>query len=123
MVSPNLLYLVTDSSLQTPGERWKKLTEQFQKDTMANQLQVITRLIELKMDENETIDGYYRRYLEVSQRLTALKCEISKEVRIAVLIRGLSNNYDTIRAAYIAKGTFEISDLFESLRSEEIRLH
>ena len=122
MISPTLLYLVADSTLKTPGERWKKLCEQFQRDTMTNQLQIITQLIELKMNANETIDSYYRRYFEISQRLTALKCDISKEVRIAVLIRGLSNIYDTIRAAYLAKGNFEISELFESLRSEEVRI-
>ena len=38
------------------------------------------------------------------------------------MLRGLPVTYDTIRAAYLAKGTFEISELVESLRSEEIRL-
>ena len=39
MVSLDLLYLVADPTLQTAGERWVKSEEQFQKDTMANQLQ------------------------------------------------------------------------------------
>ena len=38
MVSPDLLYLVADPILQTAGERWMKLEDQFQKDTTVNQL-------------------------------------------------------------------------------------
>ena len=34
MVSPDLLYLVADPTLRTPGDRWAKLEEQFQKDTI-----------------------------------------------------------------------------------------
>lgn len=60
--------------------------------------------------------------LKVSQKLKALKCEISKVVRISFLIRGLSNIYDTILAAYIVNETLEISDL-SVWSSEEIRLH
>ena len=89
---------------------------------MANQLQVVTRLIELRMDNRQSIDGYYKEYLGISNRLTALKCEVSKQVRTAVLLCGLPEVYDTIRVAYLAKGTFEISELMEALRSEELRL-
>lgn len=121
MVSSDLLYLVADPTLQTAGERWGKLEEQFQKDTMANQLQVITRLIELRMADGQSIDEYYKQYLGICNRLTALKCEVSKQVRTAVLLRGLPDTFNTIRAAYLAKGTFEISELMESLRSEEVR--
>ena len=90
---------------------------------MANQLQVVTRLIELRMLDGQSIDGYYKQYLGICSRLTALKCEVSKQVKTAVLLRGLPESYDTVRAAYLAKGTaIEISELMESLRSEEIRM-
>ena len=47
MVSPDLLYLTANPTLPTSRLRWAKLEEQFQKDIMADQLQVVTRLIEL----------------------------------------------------------------------------
>ena len=122
MVSSDLLYLVADASLRSSGERWAKLEEQFQKETMSNQLTVVTRLIELRMNEEQTIDEYYKQYLEICNRLSALKCEVSEQVKIAVLLRGLPNTFDTIRAAYLARGAFEVSELVESLRSEQLRL-
>ena len=83
---------------------------------------VIPRLIELLMTDGRSIDEYYKQYLGICNRLTALKCEVSKQVRTAFLLRGLRETYNTIRAAYFTKGTFEISELMESLRSEEIRI-
>ena len=65
MVSSDLLYLVADPTLATAGERWAKLEEQFQKDTMANQLQVVTRLIEMRMTDGQSIDEYYKEYLGI----------------------------------------------------------
>ena len=59
-------------------------------------------------------------FLGICNRLTALKCEVSRQGRTAVLLRGLRETHNTNRVAYLAKGTFEISELMESLHSEEI---
>ena len=107
MVSPDSLYLVADPTLQTGRERWMKLKDQFQKDTKANQLQLVTYLTELHMADGQSIDEYYKQYLGICNQLTAMQCEASKQVRTAVLLRGFQEAYNAIRVAYLANGTFE----------------
>ena len=90
-VDPTLLYLLGDpEDLVTV---WKKLSDQFQKKTWANKLELRKRLYSLRLKEGDSIHEHICRMTEVFEELTVIGDSVKEEDRIVHLLASLSESY------------------------------
>lgn len=121
LLSSNLQYLVCKPDFETAHSFWQALIAQFEKDTASNKLQILSRLMRFKQTSEMSTEEYYRKYTDMMSRLTALRCDVSDDIKLAFFVEGLSDQYESTRAAYLAKGDFSVAQLLEAVRSEESR--
>ena len=78
-VAEELLYLVASGigTVSAKGQ-WDTLVAHFEKDSMANQMQVLLRLVNSKQDE-KSINEYYKDHMDLTSRLHAMTCDVSQK--------------------------------------------
>ena len=74
------------------------------------------------MRSDQTVDVYFKDLQNITERLAAINSAVSADFQIAVLLRGLPPECESLRTAYVAKGEVSLSELWEGLRTEERRL-
>jgi len=101
---------------------WNELIGTFERPSLSNKLQSLTRLLDIKMELSSSVDCYFKQLQELTKRLAALDAPVEPDLQVALLLRGLPSQYDSRRVAFVAKGNVSLSELREALRTEECRL-
>ena len=55
---------------------------------------------------------------DLTERLAALGSPVDSDFQVALLLRGLSEEYNTLRISFIAKGSVSMGEIKEALRNE-----
>ena len=76
-VEPSLLYLLGDP--EDPVVFWKKLSDQFQKKTWANKLELRRRLYSLKLREGDSVQEHIRKMIEIFEELAVIGDPVTEE--------------------------------------------
>ena len=123
MVSTGQLHVIAQHRLHTPKDMWNELVATFERPSLSNKLQLQTRLLDIIMKPGMSVDDYFKEMQDLTERLAALGAPVEADFQIALLLRGLSSEYDSLRVAFVAKGTVTMSELREALRTEECRMN
>jgi hypothetical protein len=118
-----ILHLVMKSGLDTPKDQWDALVEHFDRPSLSNKLQLMQRLLNLRMDPGESTDKYFAEFQDINERLARLKLGevISPDFSVAILLNGLPKEYEVLRTSFVTKGAVSITELQEGLRNEQSR--
>ena len=92
-----MLYLVGDPD--DPVAVWKKLSDQFQKKTWANKLQLRKRLYSLRLREGESVQEHIRQLTEIFNELAVIGCPVEEEDRVVHLLASLPDSYSMLVTA------------------------
>ena len=120
-VTESVAHIMLRADLVTPKQRWDALVENFDRPSLSNKLQLLQRLLNLKLEAGTSVDKYFREFQDVSQRLASLRVDLGADMSIAVLLNGLPQEYEALRTSFMAKGEVSIAELHEALRTEENR--
>jgi hypothetical protein len=123
MVSTAQLHVIAQQRLRTPRDMWKELTDTFERPSLSNKLQLLTRLLDTQMESGSCVDDYFRDLQDLTERLAALGSPVETDFQVALALRGLPTEYDALRVAFVTKGTVTMAELREALRTEERRLY
>ena len=93
-VEPSLLYLLGDP--EDPVVVWKKLSDQFQKKTWANKLELRRRLYSLKRRE---VQEHIRKMIEIFEELAVIGDPVTEEDRVVYLLASLPESYNMLVTA------------------------
>ena len=96
-VDPTLLYLLGDP--EDPVTVWKKLSDQFQKKTWANKLELRRRLYSLRLKEGDSVQEHIRRMTEVFEELAVIGDLVKEEDRVVHLLASLPESYNMLVTA------------------------
>ena len=96
-VEPSLLYLVGDPD--DPVAVWKKLSDQFQKKTWANKLQLRKRLYSLRLREGESVQEHIRQLTEIFDELAVIGSPVEEEDKVVHLLASLPDSYSMLVTA------------------------
>ena len=92
---PALLYLLGD--LDDPVTVWKKLSDQFQKKSLANKLQLWRRLYSLRLTEGESVQEHIRKLTEIFDELAVIGNPVEEEEdRVVHLLASLPESYNVL---------------------------
>ena len=96
-VDLTLLYLLGDP--EDPVTVWKKLSDQFQKKTWANKLELRKRLYSLRLKEGGSVQEHIRRMTEVFKELAVICDLVKEEDRVVHLLASLPESYSMLVTA------------------------
>ena len=96
-VDPKLLYLLGDPN--DPQVVWNKLSNQFQKKTWCNKLQLRRRLFSLRLREGGSIQDHLKIMTEIFDELSVIGDHISEEDRVVYLLASLPESYSMLVTA------------------------
>ena len=96
-VEPSLLYLLGDP--EDPVVVWKKLSDQFQKKTWANKLELRRRLYSLKLREGDSVQEHIRKMIEIFEELAVIGDPVTEEDRVVYLLASLPESYNMLVTA------------------------
>ena len=77
MVSVEFLHLIAKSNLSSPADMWNELKHNFERPSLSNKLQLLTRLLDVKMESNGSIDEYFKSMQNLTERLAALSLPVN----------------------------------------------
>ena len=120
-VEPTLLYLLGDPD--DPVAVWKKLSDQFQKKTWANKLQLRKRLYSLKLREGDSVQEHVRKLTEIFDELAVIGSPVEEEDRVVHLLASLPDSYSVLVTALEANSEVpKMEVVTERLLHEERKL-
>jgi len=122
-VATSQLHVIAQQRLKTPYDMWKELTDTFERPSLSNKLQLQTQLLDLSMRPGASVDDYFRYLQDLTERLASLGAPVEPDFQVALALRGLSPEYNTLRVAFVTKGAVTMTELHEALRTEEHRLY
>ena len=94
-VDPKLLYLLGDPN--DPQVVWNKLSNQFQKKTWCNKLQLMRhRLFSLRLREGGSVQDHLKIMTEIFDELSVIGDHISEEDRVVYLLASLPESYSML---------------------------
>ena len=96
-IEPSLLYLLGDPD--DPVVVWRKLSDQFQKKTWANKLQLRKRLYSLKLREGDSVQEHIRKLTEIFDELAVIGSPVEEEDRVVHLLASLPDSYGVLVTA------------------------
>ena len=96
-VQPSLLYLLGEP--EDPVVVWKKLSDQFQKKTWANKLELRRRLYSLRLKERDSVQEHIRKMTEVFDELAVIGDPVDTEDRVVHLLASLPESYSVLVTA------------------------
>ena len=116
-IEPSLLYHLGDP--EDPVVVWKKLSDQFQKKTWANELGLRRRLYSLKLKEGESVQEHIRKMTEIFEELAVIGDPV-KEDRVVHLLASLPESYNMLVTALEANSEVpQMEVITERLLHEE----
>ena len=97
-VDPMLLYLLGDPEDQVIV--WKKLTDQFQKKSWANKLQLRRRLYSLRLRDGESVQEHIRKLItELFEELAVIGDPMKEEDQVVNLLASLPESFNVLVTA------------------------
>ena len=96
-VEPTLLYLLGDP--EDPVAVWKKLSDQFQRKTWANKLELRRRLYALRLKEGNSVQEHIRKMIEIFEELAVVGDPLAEEDQVVYLLASLPESYSMLVTA------------------------
>ena len=96
-LEPSLLYLVGEP--EDPVVVWKKLSDQFQKKTWANKLELRRKLYALRLKEGGSVQGHIKAMTEMFNALAIVGDTVSEEDDVVYLLASLPDSFDMLVTA------------------------
>ena len=96
-VDPTLLYLLGDP--EDPVIVWKKLSDQFQKKSWANKLQLRRRLYSLRLRDGESVQEHIRKLTELFEELAVIGDPMKEEDQVVHLLASLPDSFNVLVTA------------------------
>ena len=90
-IEPSLQYLLGDPV--DPVVVWRKLSNQFQKKTWANKLQLRKKLYSLKLKEGDSVQEHLRKLIEIFDELAVICSLVEEEDMVVHLLASLPESY------------------------------
>ena len=96
-IEPSLLYLIGDPD--DPITVWKKLSDQFQKKTWANKLELRRKLYSLRLKEGQSVQKHIKAMTEVFDALSVIGDPMEEEDRVVHLLASLPESFNMLVTA------------------------
>jgi hypothetical protein len=120
-VDPTLLYLLGEPT--DPVDVWKALSDQFQKKTWTNRLNLRRRLHSLKLKDGDSVQSHIKEMTEVFNELAVVGENIGDDDRVVYLLASLPESYNMLVTALEANETvLGMKTVVERLIHEEKKL-
>ncbi len=120
-VEPSLLYLLGEPD--DPIVVWKKLSDQFQKKTWANKLELRRKLYSLRLKEGESVQKHIKVLTELFEGLAVIGDPIKEEDRVVHFLASLPEPFNMLVTALEASTDVPNLDVVtERLLHEERKL-
>ena len=120
-VEPSLLYLLGDP--EDPVTVWKKLSDQFQKKTWSNKLELRRKLYSLHLKEGESVQQHIKAMTEIFDGLSIIGDPVKEEDRVVHLLASLPESFNMLVTALEANTEVPKMDIVtERLLHEERKL-
>lgn len=100
---------------------WRTLLENYERKSMANKIQLLERLFNIRFQHGETIATYVARLTEIERKLKEQGEEISESILTYLLLRGLPESYTSIVQLIKLKEVLTLKEAVDLLRNEEER--
>ena len=98
-VDLTLLYLLGPDP-EHPAVVWKKLADQFQKNTWANKLALQRKLCNLKLKDGKSMQKHVKMLTEIFDELSIIGDPIDEENQVVHLLANLPESYDMLVTAF-----------------------
>lgn len=92
-----MLYLIGDP--EHPIAVWKKLSDQFQKNTWVKKLELRQKLHSLRLREGDCVQEHIKAMTEVFDALSVVGDPVTEEERVVFLLASLPESYDMLVTA------------------------
>ena len=117
-VEPSLLYLLGDP--EDPVTVWKKLSDQFQKKTWSNKLELRQKLYSLHLKEGESVQQHIKAMTEIFDGLSIIGDPVKEEDHVVHLLASLPESFNMLVTALEANTEVPKMDIVtERLLHEE----
>ena len=120
-IEPSLLYLLGDPD--DPVVVWRKLSDQFQKKTWANKLQLRKRLYSLRLREGDSVQEHIRKLTEIFDELAVIGSPVEEEDRVVHLLASLPESYGVLVTALEASSEVPKMEVVTERLLHEVRKH
>ena len=97
-INPSLLYLLGGDP-EDPEIVWNKLSDQFQRKTWANKLSLRRKLYNLRLKDNDSMQGHIKEMTEIFEELSIIGDAVKEEDRVVHLLASLPEKYDMLVTA------------------------
>ena len=120
-VDTMLVYILGEPT--DPVEVWKTLSEQYQKKTWTNHLNLRRRLHSLKLKDGESVQSHVKEMTEIFNELAIVGDTIEDDDRVVYLLASLPESYDVLVTTLEANETVPgMKTIIERLTHEEKKL-
>jgi transposase InsO family protein len=122
-IDPSLLYLIGDP--KDPTVVWKLLSDQFQKKTWANKLELRRKLYSLRLKEGASVQEHIKEITELFEGLAVIGDAVSEEDRVVYLLASLPESYNMLVTALEASSDTvpKMATVTERLLHEERKMN
>ncbi len=96
-VDSSLLYLLGEP--EDPVKAWTTLSEQFDRKTWANKLELRRKLFSLRLKEGGSVQEHIKHMTEIFDGLSAIDAPLTEEDRVVYLLASLPESYDVLVTA------------------------
>ena len=120
-VDPSLLYLLGDPD--DPVAVWKKLSDQFQKKSWANKLQLRRRLYSLRLRDGESVQEHIRKLTELFEELAVVGDPMKEEDQVVHLLASLPESFNVLVTALEANADVPKMEVVTERLLHEERKH
>ena len=96
-VDTKLLYLLGNP--EDPAVIWKMLSDQFQKKTWANKLELRRKLFSLRLEDGGSVQDHVKAMTEVLDELSVVDEPVKEEDRVVYLLASLPDSYNVLVTA------------------------
>ena len=102
-VQSEVFYIIEDVSEDDPAAIWRALEGHFEQRTTSRKLHTLKQLMELKMDENGSVQNHLRKHKEIIAELRKLELHLPEELVVCILLLSLPASYNTLVTALEAQ--------------------
>ena len=96
-IETSLFYLLGDP--QDPAIVWEQLSQQFQRRTWANKLNLRKKLFTMRLKEGDSVKEHIKRMTEVFRELAVVAEPVSEEDKVVHLLASLPDTYNVLVTA------------------------
>lgn len=97
MIKPECLIHVRQT--KTAKEAWQALEKAYEDKGLNNRCRLLSKLVSLKLEQFTTIRDYISTLMTTAQKLCDLGKEIDDELLAALMLQGLTDNFQAMRLA------------------------